>query len=134
MEIVDLIVGRLHETIRNGEIGLDYTFDCNREKNKSFDREYNLVDCKRNDYMAFTELPARPKNFNKMIEFAELLSKGIEHVRIDFYEINGKLYFSEFTFYTGSGFIPFEKDEWDIKLGNLINVQNVKLKNKMGDE
>lgn len=99
-----------------------------------FDREYNLVDCKRNDYMAFTELPARPKNFNKMIEFAELLSKGIEHVRIDFYEINGKLYFSEFTFYTGSGFIPFEKDEWDIKLGNLINVQNVKLKNKMGDE
>ena len=35
---------------------------------------------------------------------------------------------------TGSGFIPFEKDEWDIKLGNLINVQNVKLKNKMGDE
>jgi len=42
MEIVDLIVGRLHETIRNGEIGLDYTFDCNREKNKSFDREYNL--------------------------------------------------------------------------------------------
>ena len=42
MEIVDLIVGRLHETIRNGEIGLDYTFDCNREKNKSFDREYNF--------------------------------------------------------------------------------------------
>ena len=47
MEIVDLIVGRLHETIRNGEIGLDYTFDCNREKNKSFDREYNLSNTKK---------------------------------------------------------------------------------------
>ena len=42
MEIVDLIVGRLHETIRNGEIGLEYTIDSNREKNKTFDREYNI--------------------------------------------------------------------------------------------
>ena len=41
MEIVDLIVGRLHETIRNGEIGLDYTFDCNREKNKYFQKRRN---------------------------------------------------------------------------------------------
>ena len=51
MEIVDLIVGRLHETIRNGEIGLDYTFDCNREKNKSFDREYNLSISKKEESM-----------------------------------------------------------------------------------
>lgn len=100
-----------------------------------FDRDYNSVDCRRNDYRSFDELPPCPKSFNKMIEYAELLSKGIEHVRVDFYEINGKLYFSEFTFYTGSGFIPFEKDEWDIKLGRLINIQNVMLKNKMrGDK
>lgn len=42
MEIVDLIVKRLHETIENGKLGLDYTFDCGRKKNKSFDREYNV--------------------------------------------------------------------------------------------
>lgn len=94
-----------------------------------FDRYYNSIDCKRNDYKPFNELPPCPKNLNKMIEYAELLSKDIEHVRVDFYEINGKLYFSEFTFYTGSGFIPFEKEEWDIKLGKLINIQEIMMKN-----
>lgn len=96
-----------------------------------FDRDFNPVDCKRDDYKPFNELPPCPKNLNKMIEFAELLSKDIEHVRVDFYEINGKLYFSEFTFYTGSGFIPFEKEEWNIKLGKLINIQNIMIKNKI---
>ena len=46
----------------------------------------------------------RPKNLGKMFEFAEMLSKNIPFVRVDFYEANGNLYFGELTFYPSAGF------------------------------
>jgi hypothetical protein len=57
-----------------------------------------------------------------MLEISRKLSKGIPNVRVDLYEIDGKLYFSEFTFFSDSGFAAFHPDEWDIKLGKLINL------------
>ena len=64
----------------------------------------------------------KPKNYKKMIELAEKLSNKVPQVRIDFYEINGKIYFGEITFYHWSGFTPFEPEEWDLKLGKLIEL------------
>ena len=65
----------------------------------------------------------KPKNFSKMVEIAQNLSKGIPHVRVDLYNIDGKIYFGELTFFHGSGlsnyFIP---EEWNEKLGNYINL------------
>lgn len=46
----------------------------------------------------------KPKNLDKMFEFAEILSKNIPFVRVDFYESNGNLYFGELTFYPSAGF------------------------------
>lgn len=46
----------------------------------------------------------KPKNLGKMFEFAEILSKNIPFVRVDFYESNGNLYFGELTFYPSAGF------------------------------
>lgn len=64
----------------------------------------------------------KPTTFEKMIELSKKLSKGFKHVRIDFYEVNGKIYFGEFTFYHFSGFMPFEPKEWDKKFGEWINL------------
>lgn len=90
-----------------------------------YDMNFKITDCKRKDYKLLDYYPEKPVNFEKMKEFASILSKDIPHLRVDFYEINGKLYFGELTFFTCSGFIPFEDDKWDYKLGQLIDLNLV---------
>ena len=57
-----------------------------------------------------------------MKEIAAKLSAGIPHVRVDLYNINGKIYFGELTFFHWSGVVPFDPPEWDYKLGELIHL------------
>ncbi len=64
----------------------------------------------------------RPKGFDEMKNLSEKLSKGIPQVRVDFYDINGKIFFGEITFFHWSGFVPFEPQEWDYKLGDDIKL------------
>lgn len=63
-----------------------------------------------------------PKNLNKMIELAEKLSINNKFLRVDFYEINNKIYFGELTFYPASGFGKFTDEQWDLKLGEWIDL------------
>lgn len=60
-----------------------------------------------------------PDNFDKMIEIAAKLSAGFPHVRVDLYNVNGKIYFGEMTFTNSSGFEPIIPQEADEMLGNL---------------
>lgn len=64
----------------------------------------------------------KPKNYDKMLELSRKLSIDIPFVRVDWYEINGKLYFGELTFYPGSGVEEFSPQEWDLKIGNMLNL------------
>ena len=64
----------------------------------------------------------QPTTFHTMKAAAEQLSKGIPFVRVDFYEVKGKMYFGEVTFYPASGFCAFEPDEWDDILGSWIQL------------
>lgn len=64
----------------------------------------------------------KPKNFEYMIKLAEELSKDLIHARIDFYNINGKIYFGEITFFHWSGLKKFVPEEWDYKFGEWINL------------
>jgi len=64
----------------------------------------------------------KPKGFDKMVELAEILSENMPHARVDFYDINGEVYFGEITFSHWNGLVPFEPEEWDYKLGKLINL------------
>ena len=64
--------------------------------------------------------PAKPRNFEKMRELAQQMSKELPAVRIDLYDVNGKIYFGEYTFFSGSGFGPFYPGQWDEKVGQLI--------------
>ena len=63
-----------------------------------------------------------PSQFEKMKKYAEMLSCDIPHVRVDFYEINGKVYFGEMTFYHFGGVVPFEPDEWDYRIGEWLQL------------
>ena len=71
-----------------------------------FDKNWNMKKEFSNDGLKYGESinVERPTSLNKMFEFAEKLSKGIPFVRVDFYEVNGKLYFGELTFYPSAGF------------------------------
>lgn len=66
--------------------------------------------------------PQRPKNWEEMIEVAKKLSKGFRHVRVDLYNINGKIYFGELTFFHFCGTEPFEPNEWDLKFGSYLKL------------
>lgn len=66
----------------------------------------------------------KPAGFEKMKVIAEKLSKDIPHVRVDLYDINGKIYFGELTFFHWSGAMPFEPEEWDYKFGSWIKLPN----------
>ena len=64
-----------------------------------------------------------------MIKLANMLSVAIPFLRVDFYEINGEVYFGELTFYPASGFEKFEPQKWDYLLGNMIDLKEVGCKN-----
>ena len=64
----------------------------------------------------------KPLGFEKMIALTEVLSKGYSHIRVDLYDINGKIYFGELTFFHMSGNVPFEPEEWDYKIGEWLKL------------
>ena len=83
-----------------------------------FDMDWNLL--------PFTEhFPnsghpiSKPINYDEMIKMATTLSQGFSHVRVDLYNIDGKIYFGELTFCESSGFCEFTPDEYDYKLGEM---------------
>jgi hypothetical protein len=90
-----------------------------------FDLNWHKLPFERH-YPASNKKIAKPKKFDEMIKFSEKLSKNIPFVRMDWYEINGDLYFGEYTFYPGSGMEEFTPEEWDYKLGELIKLPSKK--------
>lgn len=62
----------------------------------------------------------RPRNLELMIELAKKLSAGFAFVRVDFYEIDGQVYFGEMTFTSSSGRDKFYPNEYDLIIGNKI--------------
>ena len=78
------------------------------------------------DYLEFEVLPSRPAKFDEMVKIAKSLSSGHPFLRVDLYEINNKVYFSELTFSPRGGFMPFVSEEWDAKLGEMINIRKAK--------
>ena len=106
-------------------------FIATDRQNKSEETKFDFFDMEFN-FLPFTNghpnaktTPKKPLCFDEMRTLAEKLSKDIPHVRVDFYEVNGKVYFGEMTFYHWSGMVPFNPDEWDFKWGNMIKLPKV---------
>ena len=102
-------------TDRYSNDGLKVTF---------FDLNWNKLPFERH-YPTDIKIINKPKNLEKMLDFSKKLSKNIPFVRTDFYEINEMLYFGEMTFFPGSGFEEFKPEEWDKKIGDMIDLSLV---------
>ena len=97
---------------RFAESGLKMTF---------FDKAWNKLPFERLYPMSKEEI-APPQNLEKMIALAERLAKGHPFLRVDFYEVMGKIYFGELTFFPGSGVEPFDPESWDRTLGEWLDL------------
>ena len=86
-----------------------------------FDTDFNHLPFKQGHPWANKEIN-KPDGFEEMKRIAGILSKGFPHVRVDLYDINGKIYFGELTFFHFSGNVPFEPEEWDYKIGRMLRL------------
>ena len=69
-------------------------------------------------------LDKKPKTWNEMYMTAMKFASYFDFVRVDLYEINGKVYFGEMTFFDGSGFEKIYPERWNIMLGENIKINN----------
>lgn len=90
-----------------------------------FDASWNIQDYLVN-YPPIEPSPEMPDTFSKMKEFAAILSKEFTFVRVDFYSINGNIYFGELTFTPQSGTGKWNDNEQNLLYGNLITLSEKK--------
>jgi len=88
-----------------------------------FDEKWNFL-LVRNPSLPQGPKIKKPKNYEIMLEIAEKLSKPFDHIRVDFYNINGKIYFGELTHYAVSGRLKFEPQSFDFKLGKYWKIDH----------
>jgi hypothetical protein len=129
-------------TDERGVLPLDYKIHCINGK-----AEFVQVDIdrfnnhKRNFYstdwtlLPFTWCPSdsgwingrpidRPVNFSDMIRVAEMLAIEFPYLRVDLYNIDGKIFFGELTLHHGSGWEKFEPAEYDQIYGSKVLLNN----------
>ncbi len=64
----------------------------------------------------------KPSKLEEMIEISKILSKGFPQVRVDLYEVKGKLYFGEMTFTSAAGYATYITESFDKLLGTYIKL------------
>lgn len=112
----------------------DYVMVClDREKKNEktkfiyFDKNWNMKKEFSEDGKKYGDKiqVMKPDNLEKMFEFASILSKGIPFVRVDFYEIDGKLYFGELTFFPSGGFDNSRTKECEDFLDEALKIGDI---------
>lgn len=86
-----------------------------------FDMNFNHLDFVQSHEHSNEEV-LKPDSFDKMVELSKLLSNGLPHVRVDFYDINGEIYFGELTLFHHGGLVPFYPEEWDYQFGSWLDL------------
>lgn len=86
------------------------TYDTNWKAHPEFSRHYY-------HFIPTDKRLPRPVTLDKMLNAATILSKGFPQVRVDFYEVEGKLYFGEMTFTSSAGVNGFYTREFLLELG-----------------
>lgn len=117
----------------NGELN-DYKFLCfngqpyfcwvdvgrhNDHRRNVYNMKWELQDWRQFSYLNTDAPLSKPQNFEKMIEIAGMLSKGFAHVRVDLYNVDGKIYFGEMTFTNGKGYELIIPESANKMLGDL---------------
>ena len=86
-----------------------------------YDMEFNHLDIRQGHPNAKYTIN-KPKGFEKMKQLASILSQGFPQIRVDFYDINGSIYFGELTLFHFGGDTPFEPEKWDQIMGSWIDL------------
>ena len=86
----------------------------------SCDLQWNRVTLLNGEEETLERQFEKPKNLSKMIEYAQILSKPFPYVRVDFYEVDGKLYIGELTFTPYGNIMTYYKDEVLEDMGNKL--------------
>ncbi|WP_130860463.1 ATP-grasp fold amidoligase family protein [Gracilibacillus phocaeensis] len=128
--VEELLVDNTNKT---GELN-DYKFMCFNGKVKVvwcdvdrysghrrnfYDSNWELLEVRADCPNMDMKIP-KPKEFKYMKEVAEAIAADFPFVRVDFYEIEGKVYFGEITFYPWSGCMQFTPDGFDYDLGGML--------------
>lgn len=87
-----------------------------------FDMDFVHLDINRRGYVQSNKRFKRPENWELMVQLSKKLSSGHPHVRIDFYNVYGKLYLGEFTLFQGGGMMPFYPIKWDYEFGSYLDL------------
>lgn len=95
-----------------------------------YDRNFNYLNIKVKREQFDSSIIKKPRNFDKMIEYAEKLSKPFVFCRVDLYNINGNIYFGEITFYPGGATQIVEPEEWERRMGDWIDLRSEKIRLK----
>jgi hypothetical protein len=94
-----------------------------RKLHSFYDRDWNLLDLSYREGQSRSHVP-KPMNLDEMISVASRLSAPFDFVRVDLYNIDGKIYFGELTFTPTAGGIKFRPESWDVKLGEQWKVSS----------
>jgi hypothetical protein len=62
----------------------------------------------------------KPETLEEMIRLSQILAIPFTYVRVDWYDLDGQLFFGELTFHHDGGYRPIEPPEWDLKLGGKL--------------
>ncbi len=132
-----IIAEKLIESKFDGEI-FDYKFFCFNGEPKFFKVDFNRFISHRANYydMDWNLLPfgeavcppdhnhinKKPLNFDMMIDLVRKLSSGHPFLRVDLYNVDGTVYFGELTFYPASGMGTFIPEEWNRKVGDMLDL------------
>lgn len=106
-------------------VKVDYARSHDAGRLAFFDKKLNQLSVKMDYCNLLDDKIELPSQYNEMIELANKISKGFPHVRVDFYLVNGKVYFGEMTFYNASGYMSFEPDEFDFEMGKMFKTERV---------
>ena len=87
-----------------------------------FSERWEHLDMRRPTHPNASNKTAEPEELSEMLTLARKLSENIPFLRVDFYIIEHKVYFSELTFYPASGFEKFVPEEWDAVLGSWLTL------------
>jgi hypothetical protein len=84
-----------------------------------YNLEWELQEWTQHKYKNIDTPVPKPENFELMVDLSKRLCQGFSHVRVDLYNVDGKIYFGEMTFTNGSGFEKIHPHKYNLMLGDL---------------
>lgn len=119
-----------HGKCKSVHVSVHLIFDRKDNHSRSyFDEKWNFLSVKRSPSPLGPKIK-KPKNYEIMLELAEKIAEAFDFVRVDFYNLNEKIYIGELTHYPASGRGKFEPQSFDFKLGKYWKIKPKYWENK----